>query len=106
MYRECVSYVMTKLSVRDESVDELASQLISCLSRLDDVAFVVDCCVTVAMPTLALTNQLLSIAQQRIDSVKQLSAEQYAALSSRLEQTTRRLAAFQVNTSFSSVTQP
>jgi len=99
VYREFISHVLTTLSRSADAADvgELTSQLMKCLSQLDDVAYVVDCCVTTLLPSLTLTNQLLSVAQQRLDgSSRNLSAELQAALNARLEHTTRRLAAFQV----------
>jgi len=93
VYLECVA---TLLLTSVDDAGQPTSQLVRCLSRLDGVAFVVDCCVTTALPELSSTNQLLNLARQRLDGSRNLSAEHQASLSNVLEQTTRRLAAFQV----------
>ena len=106
VYRECVLYLTSKLSASANDVadvTELISQLMKCLGRLNDVAFVIECCITTALPELAATNQLLSLAYERLSkSRSQLSAELYRSLNSHLEMTARRLAAFQVHRYFHS----
>ena len=96
VYRECISHIVTNLAASVANAGELTSQLTHCLSQLDDVTYVVDCCTSTALVDLLSTNQLLSLARERLDMSKNLSVEHRTSLSSQLEHMTRRLAAFQV----------
>ena len=97
VYREYVSHLVTTLSVPvDDNLSGLISELVRCLGRLDDVPLVVECCITTALPDLAATNQLLSLAHDRLENSRCLSAELRASLGCQLQETSRRLAAFQV----------
>lgn len=98
VYRECVLHLMAKLSSSVADVDASASvsELLKCLRQLNDVPFVVECCVTTALPTLAATSELVSLAYERLKKSQSLSAECRASLDLQLEEMSRRLAAFQV----------
>ena len=97
VYHECVCHLLMKLSVSvDDDVSELMTELTKCLGRLNDVKFVVECCINTGLPQLAATNQLLSLARERLQKWRGLSAELHASLDTQLHETTRRLAAFQV----------
>ena len=101
VYREYVSHLVTTLSVPvDDNLSELISELVRCLGRLDDIPLVVECCITTALPDLAATNQLLSLAHDRLENSRCLSAELRASLGRQLQETSRRLAAFQVTQHF------
>jgi len=102
VYRECVSHLVTTLSLSadDNDVDEAITELMKCLGRLNDIPFVVQCCVTTVMPQLAAANQLLSLGHERLNELRCSSAELCASLDIQLQQTSRRLAAFQVTFSF------
>jgi len=80
----------------DDDVSKLMTELTKCLGRLNDVKFVVECCINTGLPQLAATNQLLSLARERLQKWRGLSAELHASLDTQLHETTRRLAAFQV----------
>jgi len=99
VYRECISHLMVKLSASADDADnagELISQLMKCLSRLNDIPYVVKCSITSALPDLEATNQLLNLAYNRLEKSSCLSAEVTASLNTRLLETSRRLSAFQV----------
>jgi len=103
VYHGHVLHLMTKLSsasvdgvVDDIDVGKLISELVRCLSLLNDVPFVVECCVSTVLPELAVTNQLLCLARDRLEKSKCVSSELYASLDLQLHETSRRLAAFQV----------
>jgi len=99
VFHEYLSYLVTKLSApvdNDDNVDDLISELMRCLGKLNDVPFVVECCITTALPDLAATNQLLSLAHDRLDKSRCLSSELHSSLVLQLCETSRRLAAFQV----------
>jgi len=97
VYRECISHLVRKLSTSvDDAGDELITELVKCLSKHSDIEFVVECCLTTVLPSLSATNQLLSLARQRLDQSRGSSSELHASLDRRLHESSRRLAAFQV----------
>jgi len=104
VYREHAGHLAAKLSAPagdvGDVVDELISELTRCLGRLDDVPFVVDCCISTALPELWATNQLLTLAHDRLSKSNDSFSEPNDSLAAQLREASRRLAAFQVTALF------
>lgn len=97
VYREHVSCLIKNLSTDS---DELSvTELLKYLSQLSNVVFVVEVCLSTVLPTLARTNDLLSLARCRLSdqsATRHLSVDLRVSLDVQLLDVTRRLAAFQV----------
>jgi len=109
VYRDYASHLVTKLSATsadggEVNVGELISELMRCLGLLNDVQYVIECTVSMTLPTLAVTNQLLTLAHDRLRKSDRSSfTELHDSLAEQLHETSRRLAAFQVIIIFSCI---